>query len=400
MTKTNDLTAGLQQMTATRIENGRHATDGVHHQFPGWRAVLFVSVLAFVANQLLELAVLNVLHSETVLLCAWDCGWYRSIVVDGYDLVPAHHDKGDAANWAFFPLFPVVARIVSFLTGASAELSLVLTGKFFFFFAIAAFVTFCASYRRDIPLYVGATVAAFQPYALYGNTGYTESLFLLCTCLSIVLMLQRRYIGAGLAGGFASAVRSVSISLCLVYAVLFVRDVFTNRVDRERIVLGALLLPLGLAFYMLYLYIWTGDALAFSHIQRAWNREIQNPVVVLQYSWDTNAITIAYYASLVLAVVTIVYHAWRGRLELAVFSLACTLIPLSTGILSITRYIWWQAPVLLGVVELAGATLRIMGTGWFRPALARGFFAIILVGLAALQVFMLVSWLNNEFYMI
>lgn len=39
----------------------------------------------------------------------WDAGWYKSIAMDGYAPAPSPDETGEA-NWAFFPLMPLVMR--------------------------------------------------------------------------------------------------------------------------------------------------------------------------------------------------------------------------------------------------------------------------------------------------
>lgn len=365
-----------------------------------WWQIARISGLAFLANQLLELAILTSFGKSYADLCIWDCGWYTTIVNHGYDLVPAGHDKGDAANWAFFPALPMISRAIGFFTGINTPYSLIITSKIFFLLSIFAFTVFCIKYNNRISIYFCAFISAFQPYAIYGNVGYTESMFLFGSCLSLIFMQQKRYISAGLSGGLLSAVRSVGIALCLAYAVLFLRDAVTRKRDRERIIVGALLLPLGLSLYMLFLHFWVGDALAFSHIQRAWNREIQNPISVLRANWDTDSINLAYYGSALLALVSIGYHTARKRFDLAVFSLFCTLVPLSTGILSMTRYVWWQAPILLACTECISALFRLRVYSVWKVWALRALIFSVCSALIFLQIFMYQSWIENRFYMI
>ncbi len=53
-------------------------------------------------------------------LCEWDCEWYRHTIQDGYDPEPRLRPDHDFANWAFFPLFPLLARALKLATGLSA----------------------------------------------------------------------------------------------------------------------------------------------------------------------------------------------------------------------------------------------------------------------------------------
>lgn len=362
--------------------------------------IIWVSLCAFLLNQSVEFIILWSSGHGYDALCIFDCRWYSSIVMDGYALVPSGHDKGDAANWAFFPLSPLVATGVRYLTGVSGDMALIISSRIFFLLSIFSFVKLCLIYSHRVSIFSAAMVVAYQPYAIYGNVGYTESLFLLGTCLSLICMKQRRYVLAGLFGGALSAVRAVGVALCLSYAVLFARDVFTNTSDRYRIILGAMLLPLGLSFYMIFLHLWMGDALAFSHIQRAWHRQMQNPFSVLWNNFYLYPQILSYYFSISICLLSIVYHFIRGRAELAVFSLFCMFIPLSTGIDSISRYIWWQAPVLLAGAEFLSFFLfRLSSLSNGKKWLYTGAFFVFCL-MTVVQVFMVLSWVDVREYMI
>ena len=49
----------------------------------------------------------------------WDSGWYRRIYDEGYpEVLPRAEDGAVLQNqWAFYPLFPALVRLLSFLTG-------------------------------------------------------------------------------------------------------------------------------------------------------------------------------------------------------------------------------------------------------------------------------------------
>src|SRR5438132_1535168 len=55
------------------------------------------------------------LHGLIALWCRWDCGWYVQTAQAGYMLAPLA-DGSNQANWAFWPLFPLLIRGVTFLT--------------------------------------------------------------------------------------------------------------------------------------------------------------------------------------------------------------------------------------------------------------------------------------------
>lgn len=53
----------------------------------------------------------------------WDAAWYRSIVQNLY--VPGSEDATSGqANWAFFPLMPLIIRIIWLISGEKISISL------------------------------------------------------------------------------------------------------------------------------------------------------------------------------------------------------------------------------------------------------------------------------------
>lgn len=47
----------------------------------------------------------------------WDAQWYAGIAENGYGFVREHEDGRLLADYAFFPLYPAVERLVSTATG-------------------------------------------------------------------------------------------------------------------------------------------------------------------------------------------------------------------------------------------------------------------------------------------
>jgi hypothetical protein len=125
-----------------------------------------------------------------------------------------------------------------------------------------------------------------------------------------------------------------------------------GRADQATALLALAVAPLGLAVFMAYLYWVTGDALAFMHIQIAWGRSLQFPLVVLisgfqEAGWDI------YYAICALAGLSMSVWLFReGHIEVALFLAVTLLIPLATGLDSMPRFLFWQFPFVFGMLEL------------------------------------------------
>lgn len=133
-------------------------------------------------------------------LCRWDCFWYGSILLYGYDTVPTRHPAGDAANWAFYPLFPMLARLWHRLAGLGFEDALIITGTLALPVCIYLFLELVEGDGIAINPWISGSLVAFGPYALYAHTGYSEPLYF-ALCTGALLALRRNcWLIAGLLG--------------------------------------------------------------------------------------------------------------------------------------------------------------------------------------------------------
>ena len=316
--------------------------------------LLLIAVLAFLLNQGFEFSILSAKGASYTDLCQWDCPWYARTVNYGYDFAPHGHERGDAANWAFFPALTIAARSLVALFDFSAPVALLITSKVFFLLAIISFLKLCELYAPRVSPALCAAVLSFNPYSLYGNVGYTESLFLFFTCLSFIALKRERFVGAGLAGAVLSAVRPTGVFVTLALMVSSAqRWSVVGDAERLRMILGGLLAPLGLGLFMMFLYFRMGDAMAFSHVQVAWERTPSNPFAhLLNGLIAATPLSMLWVLMSLGALAMAAYLAISKEYAMAAFSLCATLIPLATGLVAMPRYLWWQAPLLLVLVRL------------------------------------------------
>jgi hypothetical protein len=285
-------------------------------------------------------------------LCRWDCAWFGSVLESGYDKIP-HRDSGGVANWPFHPLFPLTAYPFRHWLKFSLGTSLVLASKSALLLAIYAFLLMVrdqAVTRGDC--FRAGSLVAFNPYIIYAHAGYSEPLYFALLAFAFYFASRARWIASGVSGGLLSAARLIGFLFSISYAVIWLRDVgwreVWRRQDLNRLI-GLLLCPLGTAFYMLYLYHHTGDALAQIHVQVAWGKSPGNP-------FRTIWVCLAGHHWLriwgVMIVTGLVASAWLFKLrkpELGIYLAISILIPLSAGYWGIPRYIWWQPPFIYAV---------------------------------------------------
>ncbi|MDT7951638.1 MAG: hypothetical protein RQ966_09050, partial [Acetobacteraceae bacterium] len=133
-------------------------------------------------------------------LCRWDCVWYTHTIVDGYDQEPTLEPTRDLANWAFFPLFPMLARGVMTVAGLGPFWSGTVTAAVCF----GAFAILSCRYRaltrssasRSGPWLL---LLAVYPFSLYFFIPYSESTYLLCMILLLLAAEARSVMGAAVA---------------------------------------------------------------------------------------------------------------------------------------------------------------------------------------------------------
>ena len=325
--------------------------------------IFFIAAFFLLFNQAVEFFILSDLGYNYQDLCWWDCLRYRSIVENGYNPILDLEPKLQNLNLVFFPVLPLLAKLFNSLINLGTTMSLILVSKIFFLLTIFTFVKFCQTYSNKISPWIASFVITFSPYQIYANTGYTEVIFLFLTCLAFIFLKQNRYIASGIAAAFLSATRPSGIFFLSSYLARFKEFLKSTTEKKIEIILGFLLVPLGLASFMFFLYLKTGDALASSHVQDlVWHRVLQhNPFQVISnglsnYSTQSleASLPLVYLAatSLIALIISLILLRQK-RYELAFFSLSSTLFYLSFGLLSMPRFVWWQAPIVLVIAEIS-----------------------------------------------
>ncbi|GAC1369019.1 MAG: hypothetical protein NVS2B12_18650 [Ktedonobacteraceae bacterium] len=197
----------------------------------------------------------------------WDSGQFTAIALHGYNL---------PYRTAFFPIYPYLERLVALVTGDPFIAGLLISN-------IASLVLFVVLYRlvRDD---FGESLAARAvlylavfPTSFFLAAAYNESLFLCLTLLSFYNMRHGRWWLAGIFGLLAALTRSSGLFLLLPFCYEYLRQ-HQFRLKAIRFsVLSGLLIPTGIGLFAAYCYLHLHDALAFSHAQSIWGRQLQPP---------------------------------------------------------------------------------------------------------------------------
>jgi hypothetical protein len=334
-------------------------------------------------------------------LCQWDCGWYQDIALNGYELTPQPHPGPTfgQADWPFFPAFALLLRAAAALLPYNDALcGMIVANLFLCVFVYVA----CLYLRRVAPQTSVPALAVFLfcfPYSLYLSLPYTESLYAALTMLSFHCLVRGKLLPASLVAGLLAATRVTGVLLTPIIAAHFLQRMCrgwrTGGWPGAFAAFRAALLPLGLAplglfAFMLYLYLHVGDALAFIHVQRAWQRAGGDPFTVFMnglFSFDlgnafaqhTASGTYCALCAIAGALVTARLFSQR-RLAECWFLAMSIILPLTHGLPSFPRYL------------LANPVFMVFLFDAIWSSKYRAFFTEIILASSFLQLWMVQLW--------
>jgi hypothetical protein len=213
----------------------------------------------------------------------WDSVWYLRIADDGYEHPLSPH---------FYPLYPLLARVVGTPVGSSLIGGVLVS--------LAAFMAALYLLHRLVDLELGRERArqavllmAFFPSSLFFSAVYTESLFLVTSLGAFYAARTGRWAWAGAAAGLAATTRAPGVLLLVPLLLLYL---YGRREDRERPdresgwlprhklgpeILWLLAVPGAIAAHMGYLWAEKDDPFAASAHQAEWDQHLTFPLVTL-----------------------------------------------------------------------------------------------------------------------
>jgi hypothetical protein len=251
----------------------------------------------------------------------WDGQWYWEIAAHGYPQTLPRDESGDVEKnpWAFFPLYPMIAR--AFMAVTHLGFPVVATTLSLVFGAAACLVLYRLVEPRSDRL--GAILAvvgicAFICAPVF-HMAYTDALALLLVVLTLLAVTRERYLVAGLCLLLLAFTRNVVAAFALFFLVVAVmrwRETRGDPAGRHRWVpLGALagwsaLLTLA---WPTVAAVTTGEPFAYFTTQRAWVTGLDR-LAVLRFvdllsdavgGWLVAGVIAAAWIALVLRLVTL-----------------------------------------------------------------------------------------------
>ncbi len=211
----------------------------------------------------------RVTSSFTDLLLSWDGRWYTLIAAHGYG-TPGRLDAngiGTNVRLAFFPLYPLLIRIVDGVPGLGIDGAALLTSVLSSVAAAWGIFAIGDHLRgRDFGV-VLAALWGVAPACFVQDAAFTESLFTALCAWALYAVLTRRWLLAGSLTLLCGLTRPTAIALIGAVGLAAVVSL-VRREDGWRPVVCLLLAPIGYAGYLAYAASRLGGLGGYFRLQR------------------------------------------------------------------------------------------------------------------------------------
>lgn len=350
-------------------------------QLPIW--AFLISRLIFAAIQAFALSFPDSLRAAQVsswleTWVRWDSVYYLSIAAEGYTFSSVTFSTAP-----FFPLYPILIRLLTPLAGGSATVAALLISNAA---ALGALIMMQVLAELELKTPAKGRIAALllllYPASFFLSAAYTESLFLLLTLASAYCARTQRWTSAVVLGMLASATRLVG-SLTFIIVVLEWADTHGFRwsglhrramwaavwqgLHREGwVLLGALGIPLTLLSFALFQGVTLGSPLAFVESQIVWRGSIDPFKAVSEFLqlitgqlYNATRILGALAATSAVALLPAMF---RLRAGYGLYALLSLLIPLSGGFYAYVRYVGVIFPLFIALAGLSAPRQAAIAT--------------------------------------
>lgn len=256
---------------------------------------------------MLVLAVLSAADGESFAnnLRVWDAQWYLEIAAGGYGevdpgMVDGHGNRTPETPLAFFPGYPLFARLFTVVPGISvsgAAITASLAAGVACAYGLARLARRVSTgderHRRRVGLLLVALFAA-APMSIVLSMPYSEALFCALAVWALVGAVEQRWLLAGAACAAAGLVRPTAAALIAVIglaAVVALVQAWRNgRGPVWPPVAAIALAPAGMLTYLGWVAIQTGDLNGYFELQqRGWSSSFDGGAATLGFVVETLA---------------------------------------------------------------------------------------------------------------
>ena len=194
------------------------------------------------------------IHQNVILdsLIHWDAGWFLRIAGQGYDF--------DSAP--FFPLFPLMIRLLTYLTHNGASAGFLISNTALFVACYYLYTLVKEEYDSEV---ASSTVfiMLFFPTAIFFSSIYSEAPFLAFALAAFHYARREKWVLAAILGACAALTRNTGVVLFVAFLYMqYKQEGYRINIKKA---LPLALIPGALLIFMTVLWQATGDPLAFAH---------------------------------------------------------------------------------------------------------------------------------------
>ena len=280
----------------------------------------------------------------------WDSFWYTSISRHGYNFSEVKN-----SSIAFFPFYPMVIRLVHFVSRVREDyVSLGLNVVFSFMATLFLYRLAKIDYSEKISL-VLVVMFLFFPPAYFFLSGYPDILFALLAILSLYFSRKKEWGKAGIVAGLLAITKPYGIFMlpAILLEYLWSYDWKIETFWKKSNWLPLLLPLLSFGAFVVFNYLKFHDPVAFLDTQKTWGRSLANPAVALleeckHYLFGRNIFSGSNFPY-VIYLGSFIFSLWAFAISWSRVRRTYLLSALLTGTLtSWGRYMLLGFPVLIG----------------------------------------------------
>jgi len=238
-------------------------------------------------------------RSVTEALRSWDGQWFLAIAEGGYagvpaSLVDAFGRRSAETPLAFFPGYPTVVRWVAGVDGSggiglvTAAFTVTIVSGVVCSYALARLGRHIRGGSPRTGLILVALFAA-SPMSIVLSMAYSEAMFCALAAWSLVGVLERRWVLAGVCCALAGLVRSTGAALVLAVGLAVLVAILQRR-DGWRPWVGGVIAPVGLLGYLAWVGLRTGEWNGWFTLQeRGWGTGFDGGAATVTFSVEALA---------------------------------------------------------------------------------------------------------------
>src|SRR3989338_2261009 len=236
-------------------------------------AVKIILIVVAAAAQFIPHEYTNRQDRADFLINGWaqyDAAAYVDIAMNGYNQAFAE----GRGNYGWFPFYPLLILLLSFI--GFYEAGFIISNVLSVMAMAVTYLLVKDEFGTD-RAYETVLLMSLFPTAYFFNAVYTESLFLLETAAFFWFMGKGRYLEGSLAGFFAALTRMQGTLLVLPALLIYYMQRVRKQGKHGLDALWLLLIPTGMAVFMGYQFLVTGNAFAQFQTQLEFQRHLSLP---------------------------------------------------------------------------------------------------------------------------